>query len=510
MIVLLAGINARYAHTNPAIRAIRAYACDPARGDPFRKADIRLYESHVNHPMDRIVRDLAETDADVFGFSCYVWNIEQVLRICDDLHCIRPDATILLGGPQMVGGETDRAFLATHPDIDMMVSGEGEAPFYALLHLFERAGRDLGDGVPGLTWSAGGKLRQNAPGRRLDMADLPFLYADGTDGLENHLLYYEASRGCPLGCSYCLSSADPTVRLRPLDRVISELTCLASAGVQTIKLVDRTFNVDPGRAAAIWRHVASLRTETRFHFEVAAHLLDEEGLLALTGAPDGRFQLEIGIQSIHTDVLLAVNRRADIETTVDRVRGLIAAGNLNVHLDLIAGLPGEGLGRFTQSFDTVFALRPARLQLGILKILPGTPMLAIADRLGYRYSGHPPYRVLSTDALSFEDLSLLEDIGHLVDVYHNSGAFTATMERLTGNVASPFALFLSLSGFWRRFGLFDRNVSRDEAASWLLQYTGLEAGTIRMMRQDFPRLKDEREWAAFLRRWIRPGTGDPL
>ncbi len=281
---------------------------------------------------------------------------------------------------------------------------------------------------------------------------------------------------------------------------MEELSSLSRRGIQTVKLVDRTFNADPGRALAIWRHVIGMETETTFHFEVAAHLIDEATLALLSTAPPGRIQLEAGIQSIHPDVLHAVHRGADPVRTLARAGDLVRLGNLKVHLDLIAGLPGESLDRFAGSFNAVYALSPDTLQVGILKILPGTPMSGIADRLGYRYSANPPYRVFSSNALDTGGMYLIEDIGHLVDVYCNSSAFPSTMENLTGRAETPFAFFRSLADGWRREQMFDRGISRDEAAAFLFRQTGYDGQIARSLRQDVPRWEDDREWRGFLRR----------
>ena len=504
MKAVLIGINARYAHSNPAIRGLRAYACDPAREFPVPAEDLVLYENHINHPPDRIVRALSGMKADLYGFSCYLWNIERVLRICGDLHRIRPDATIVLGGPEMVGGEDGRAFLSAHPEIDALVTGEGEEAFYQLVSRFSYAAfpKDYLEGCAGWTWRKGGRVLQKAPGAKLDMAELPFLYADGTADLEHRLLYYESSRGCPVGCAYCLSANDRQVRTLPIGRVLKEVSMLAQSCIQTVKFVDRTFNANPARALEIWRHVLSLDTSVTFHFEIAAHLLDEPTLQVLAAMPPARIQLEIGIQSIHQDVLRVVHRDVDTQKTLSRIGDLVRCGNLQVHLDLIAGLPGESLAQFAASFNTAYRLAPGALQPGILKILPGTPMQTMASQSGYCYSPSPPYRVFSSDAMSAEELFLIEDISRLMEVYYNKGAFVSTMAAMVDETSTPFEFYSELAMVWHREGLFDRSVSQEEAAACLLRFPGGNpAKREDCLRHDIERLLDEREWHAYLRRW---------
>ncbi|MBP7401125.1 MAG: B12-binding domain-containing radical SAM protein [Clostridia bacterium] len=507
MKTLLVGINARYSHTNPAIRSLQAYASDPARTVPVPASDIVLYENHVNQPYDRLLRELADADADLYGFSCYLWNIETVMRLCSDLRLLKPGAILLLGGPEILRDASAEKYLAALPAVDMLLAGEGEESFHRLLLRLSDPTRsgDPGPDVPGLTWRHNGVIRSRAPGPPMEMDRIPFLYRDGFTGLENRLVYYESTRGCPCGCAYCLSANDRLVRSRPLPAVLEEIGFLAAAGVRTVKFVDRTFNADPDRSCAIWRYVSSLRTETVFHFEVAAHLADDASLRVLAEAPAGRIQLEAGIQSIHGDVLRAAGRTAPPEITLDRARRLTGLGNLDVHLDLIIGLPGETADRFAESFDAVYALAPGSLQVETLKVLPGTPMRSLASRPGWRFSPHPPYRLLSSDSLRPDEVFRLEDVARLTDVYYNSRAFSTTLQLMTKRAGSPYRFFEELACIWRSLGLFARDVSRNEAAALLLHLADGDREVEACLRADQPRLASEREWHGLTAR--RSGFG---
>jgi hypothetical protein len=94
------------------------------------------------------------------------------------------------------------------------------------------------------------------------------------------------------------------------------------------------------------------------------------------------------------------------------------------------------------------------LQLGFLKVLPGSPMaeIAAADP-AYRWSETPPYEVLQSPALPYRDLCVLKDVEHLVDGWYNSGLVRKTLSRLaeTREDGSAFALFRELSSFVRGF-----------------------------------------------------------
>ncbi len=513
MKTLLVALNARYSHTNLAVRVLRAYACDPSRTPPVPPEDLEIHETHINQPMAGVVRDLAAARADVYGFSCYLWNIEEVLRICRDLRVLCPDAILLLGGPEIAGGEAGHAFLTEHGEVDALLTGEGEVSLYRLLsRMQDREAHVLPpEGVPGMIWRTGESgVSQRPCETPIELDSLPFPYGTGRDGLEHRMAYYESSRGCPMGCAYCLSSTDRHLRIRPMDRVMEEISWLARSGVRTVKLVDRTFNADSRRAAAIWRHVAALETDCVFHFEVLADRLDPESMDVLASAPPGRIQLEIGIQSIHRDVLTSVGRNTDPEKTCHIVEKLVAMKNLILHLDLIAGLPGESFERFGSSFDQTYRLRPAALQTGILKILQGTRMAQIARQRGYLYSSMPPYRVFGTDTVTVDEMYRIEDIGKLVDRYHNSGAFPAMLKTALQKEASPFGFFDRLGIAWRERGLFDRAVSQEEAAAFLLLFLQGTREAKAALLSDFPRLGETREWERFCRRRYGFGTVGPI
>ncbi len=503
MKAILVALNARYSHSNLAVRALRAYACADARDPAIAAGDLAVYENHINQSPATLVRDLAMAGADLYGFSCYIWNIDLIDRVCRDLRVLRPQALILLGGPEVPDGAAGCAFLTRRPAVDLLLTGEGEASFYRLLRALQTAPQPASwsaEAIPGLIHRTNGGAKRYPPAPPLDLADLPFPYESGMESLRNRIVYYESSRGCPMGCAYCLSSIDRALRYRPLPRVLAEITRLAASGVHTIKFVDRTFNADLERAAAIWRHINGLETTSVFHFEVLAERMDHATWEILAAAPPRRIQLEIGIQSIHPDVLMSVNRKAKYEATAHWVARLLEIQSLDIHLDLIAGLPGESMGRFAQSFDATYRLGAHVLQVGILKILAGTQMAVIARERGYRYSELPPYRVFSTDAMTAEELYRIEEIARLVDVYHNRGAFGATLAVILSSHRSPFAFFHDLAAAWRRSGLFDRAISRDEAAAFLYHHMGKAAEVAAALRQDFARLADPREWARFQER----------
>ena len=133
--VLLVGINAKYIHSNLAIRCLKA-ACD-RQGVPSR---IDLCEYTINQSVDSILYDIVWRGPDIVGFSCYIFNIDIVKKLAASLRKILPDCTVILGGPE-VGYHAAEA-LEQIPSADYIIRGEGEHPMADLLNCLGH-GEDL-------------------------------------------------------------------------------------------------------------------------------------------------------------------------------------------------------------------------------------------------------------------------------------------------------------------------------------------------------------------------------
>lgn len=394
---------------------------------------------------------------DVAAFSCYIWNIRHVLGLAANLKKVLPELTVVLGGPEV--SYDPREILLRNTDIDYIIAGEGEASFAKLLaHLVSRGKAPAPEGIEGLCFRHSCRTGPNSPAliRELDSVPSPYT-GEMLEALGGRIVYYESSRGCPFSCSYCLSSTFDGVRYFPMERVRRELSALFAAGVRQVKFVDRTFNCSKTRAMEIFRHILGLyhsgqtgetggRPEINFHFEAAADLFDEDMLQLLAQAPGGLIQLEIGVQTVNGAALEAVGRRTDIQRLCDNVARLRAAGNIKLHLDLIAGLPFEDFASFGKSFDAVYELAPHQLQLGFLKLLKGTRIRRQADLHGYVFTDHPPYEVLFNKYMSYGELIELKGVEELLDRYYNSGRFNSTLRYLLRFSSSPFDFYL---GFYR-------------------------------------------------------------
>ena len=304
----------------------------------------------------------------------------------------------------------------------------------------------------------------------MDMDTIPFVYED-FHLFEHKILYYETSRGCPFCCSYCLSSVDKTVRFRSLPIVKKELDAFLEAKVPQVKFVDRTFNCNRQRAIDIWSYLVEHDNGiTNFHFEISSDLLGEEELELFAKMRPGLIQLEIGVQSTNGETVDAIHRHMDLNKLfhyVDRVHEL---GNIHQHLDLIAGLPYENYERFGCSFDDLYAHEPDQLQLGFLKVLKGTMMEEEVKKYSILYRNQPPYEVLGTKWLSYDEIILLKGVEELVELYYNSGQYTLTLKYAVPFFESPFRFYEMFSAWYRGKGYHKLNHNRLEKYNILREF----------------------------------------
>lgn len=442
MRTVLTTLNAKYIHTSLAIRYLHAATAELA-------PDVQIREYNINQHVEDIAADLFRAKAEVIGFACYIWNITETLHVAGILKKVQPDLIIILGGPEV--SYDPGTLLADNPQLDYIISGEGEAVFRDVLAMLKNKGELAG--IAGLAYRQGGATVVNEA--RVQIADLdviPWPYGD-LDSVKDKIIYYECSRGCPFQCQYCLSSTFTGVRFFSLQRVKRDLQRLVEAGVKQVKFVDRTFNCNRDYALDIFCYLAAQNGPTNFHFEIAADLLDDETLDFLATVPSGKFQFEIGVQSTYQPTLELIRRNTNWDKLCHVVTRLTRVGNIHLHLDLIAGLPGESYRQFGQSFNDVFALRPGRLQLGFLKLLKGSGVRLRAQEFAYLFADFPPYEVLGNCKISYEELLNLRQIEDLLEKYANSHHFDAALNYLiTNHVSSPFAFFEAFAAFWQAKG----------------------------------------------------------
>ena len=365
---------------------------------------------------------IKDDQADALFFSVYIWNASYLCRLLNDLHCIVPKAPIVLGGPQ---APSLREKLAFNPTV---VHGQIEGvdlTFY----------KDLENGI----------LQSDYRSGSVNTFAYPYKQEDFQSQLKNRNIYYESSRGCPFFCAYCLSSTSRGVLAKDIDQVKKELLDIIKQSPKNLRFVDRTFNADPERALEIWRFLQDHANENcSFHFEIAPDLFTEEMFYFLAGIKKKFFQFEIGVQSTSQETLRAVNRKINIVKSLKTIERLTKLGNIDIHIDLILGLPADDKESFAQSIRDVLALRPNYLQMGLLKILPDTRIFNEKIAMGMVSCLEPPYQVMSTKWMDGQTVSDMYWLGECIESFYNKGYFATFFSYVISSDEDVFMFFSQL------------------------------------------------------------------
>ena len=423
-----------------------------------------IKEFSINDRVENILEGIIEEKPDVVAFSCYIWNMEFVNRLAELIKLVDPNIEILYGGPEV--SYEGKEFLENHEG-EYVIVGEGEKTFREFV--LYKLGEEKIEDIKGLNYKRDGKVFENPKRPEMDMNELVFPYTYEED-INNKIVYYEASRGCPFKCKYCLSSVMHGVRFLDVERVKKELKYFMERGLKLVKFVDRTFNCNREYTVELLKYLSEQDTETRFHFEVAADLLTEEQIEILNNAPKGRFQLEVGVQTTNNEVLHNINRYITYENIKEKVLKVAAGKNVMQHLDLIAGLPGEDLESFKKSFNDVHDIRPDEIQLGFLKLLKGSSMREEAKKWGIVYSPYAPYEIIRSKDISYEELLLLKKVEAMVDKYYNSCKFNNVVKFFLNIYDKPFDFYYDLAMFFEEKGNFKRSIGNVEYYKILLDF----------------------------------------
>lgn len=444
MNVVVSTLNAKYIHTSLALRYLKAYS--------GREFDVEIAEYTIKDPVMNVVTDLYRRCPDVLGFSCYIWNIEETIKIITMIKKIMPNLIIVLGGPEV---SYDTAYwMKRLPEVDFIVMGEGEETFHHLLQ--EIRGTGKWHLVFGAAYRKGTEIILNPPRPKLELHTIPtpHRFQEDVPHLPNRVVYFETSRGCPFSCQFCLSSVEVGVRYFDLDRTKRDLEYLVESGAKLVKFVDRTFNIKRDYAMDIFGHLIKHHGGCTFQFEITADIMRPEVLDFLAGnAPKGLFRFEVGVQSTNDRTNELVQRRQNFEKLKRTVTKVKESGVIDQHLDLIAGLPEENYDSFRKTFNDVFDMRPEELQLGFLKMLRGTGMRRDADKYGYLYMDQAPYEILGNDVLPFEDVVRIKRVEDVLEKYWNAHRLDRTVEYLIREeFPSPFDFFQDFGDYWEERG----------------------------------------------------------
>lgn len=442
---LLTTLNAKYIHLNLAIRILYDLNHD--------KANLDWSEHTIKSDLNEVAKACSKYD--VVCFSCYIWNISQTLEVSEILKRINPDVKILLGGPE-VSYEWEKVIL--HPAVDFLILGEGEIPFQQFVINYPNV-----KGIPNLVTKQNyTKLLHIPIDCNFNVNNLanrnPYQY-DEVGDLHNKVCYIETSRGCPYKCEYCLASLDNNVRDLPVEAVKSNLKYLMDHG-RTIKFLDRTFNLKKDFTIDLFQFILdNYRPGNIFQFEITADIIHRDIIsFVQEKVPSGLFRFEIGIQTVNQESNREVGRKQDFAKTSDIVNQL--KGKIEMHLDLIVGLPFEYFGDLRHSFNETFALYPDELQLGFLKFLKGTPLRENYKKHGYKFDENAPYEIMESEYMTPLELHKATLVEKALDIYWNKKRAINTLHYVSAT-GSIFDFLLGLGEYFEANYQFHKHVLLD-------------------------------------------------
>jgi radical SAM superfamily enzyme YgiQ (UPF0313 family) len=422
--IVLSTLNARYAHASLGLRYLRANL-------GALRTESTIVEFILGARTEEVAEKLLALSPRIVGFGVYIWNVEETTKIVALLKSVAPEVVVVLGGPE-VSHEVDAQPICRL--VDYVVTGWGDVTFAQLC-------RQILDGRRPLM-----KVQAGAQ-PPLETIALPYEEYSAED-VRSRYTYVEASRGCPFKCEFCLSSLDKTAWPFPLDEFLAQLARLYERGARHFKFVDRTFNLKVDASLAILefflaRIEANPADPPFVHFELIPDHLPDRLKQAIARFPAGTLQFEIGIQTFNEEVQRLISRRQDNAAAEANLRWLREHSSAHLHVDLIAGLPGEDVESFAQGFDRLAALNPHEIQFGILKRLRGAPIARHTEVFGLRFNPQPPYNILATNRIDFPTMQRLARFARYWDLVANSGRFARTLPLLLGQ--TPFANFLAFA-----------------------------------------------------------------
>lgn len=431
MRTLLTTLNAKYIHSNLAVRLLY--------GLNKNHQGLEWKEFTIKEDRDEIASYCINFN--VIAFSCYIWNITQTLDLCRKIKALNPQTNILLGGPEVSYDYND---VIAKPEVDFIIVGEGETPFTEFLNTYPNI-----ENVPGLVWKNNLQVNVNPTPPLFDLkkyeAFMPYEF-DNAPELYNKVLYLETSRGCPYKCEFCLASLDNKVRYLPIETIKSTLLYLMKNG-RVIKFLDRTFNIKRDFTLDIFQFILeNHQPQNVFQFEITADILHPDIIKFIhEKVPKGLFRFEIGIQTVNQQANLAVSRKQNFEKTKRIIQELDY--KVEMHLDLIVGLPLDYWTDIKHSFEEVFKLFAPEMQLGFLKFLKGTTMRD-KEIHGYVYDPEPPYQLIESKYLSKNELHEITQLEHALEIYWNNKRACNTLRYVTNRYGS----FDFLLGLGKHFG----------------------------------------------------------
>jgi radical SAM superfamily enzyme YgiQ (UPF0313 family) len=315
-----------------------------------------------------------------FGLSVLTASYRRALDTARQLKSLYPDSVVCFGGPHPTA--VPHAVLE-HPEVDLVVRGEGEA---ILPELYRRvkSGSDL-DGLAGISFRRGGQVIHGpAPEPILDLDSLPRFPYHYFDPKRYDLSFVASSRGCPYRCIFCSNrnTTGKRYRYRNNDAVMEDLELLQSQyGRRHVGFLDDNLLVNRKRIGHLLAEIRrrGLDKKMSFAFQARGDNVDEE-LLRELYATNFR-SVFYGLESASEELMKVLEKGETVEQCKQAVR-LAKKIGFKVSATFLFCIPGE------THADRMNCLRMSQeLDIDIVRFnnatpYPGTKLFEIAREQG--------------------------------------------------------------------------------------------------------------------------------
>jgi radical SAM superfamily enzyme YgiQ (UPF0313 family) len=442
--IILTTFNARYTHTSLGLRYLYANL-----GSLQENAQILEFVINANIP--ECAEAILAKKPKIIGIGVYIWNALDVQALVKLIKQVAPNIQIILGGPEA----SYLPHRVSFDEADFIIQGEGEVEFKKLCLA-------LLDGEP--------PQNRFIKANPVDMESVILPYEAYSDhDIAHRYCYVEASRGCPFGCEFCLSSLDKKVRDIPLEKFLDSLEKLWLRGVRNFKFIDRTFNLNIKTASQLLDFFLAKDEPYFIHFEVIPERFPPELRERIARFAPASLQLEVGIQTLNPQIAKAIHRRLNMPKIEENLAFLQQNTKAHLHVDLIIGLPGESVESFARGLNRLYSLTQCEIQIGILKKLSGTTLSRHDKEHAMVYSHLPPYEIMQNDLISFELMQRLKRFARFWDMVFNSGNFKSSAPLLWEN-GDVFGGFLGFSDWLYAQTESTWQISLERLAKLFMQY----------------------------------------
>ncbi|MFV0255811.1 MAG: B12-binding domain-containing radical SAM protein [Erysipelotrichaceae bacterium] len=424
MKILLTSINCSYKHKAMGIRWL--YVAN------FNH-EVKLKEFNLKQEYQTMLDYYLNCACEVIVFSCYIYNVDIIRQLITDLKKNQKNLRILIGGPE-VSFNDDYLELG----VEAILVGEGERQLYQYLDT------GMADGVKTKHYQSKVK-RAVSDISFLETLPSPYFLTFDLPLISKQYFYLETARGCPFSCSYCFSANDKKIRFFTKEYLEKIFNKLQHYNIDQVKILDRTFNCNNEHSLMVLELIEQNRSVNSFQMEIVVDSLSNEILnFLLNKASVEKYRFEVGIQSFNTQTLKAINRNCNLTKVTANTTALVDYGYV-IHGDLIAGLPYEDLLSFKQSFNKIFQLGLAEIQVGILKLLPETPIKNQLTEFSIEYLEESPHTIISNKWFSNNDVKVIELVYRGVEKNYNNKRLVFSLKPLLKlNNFEPFELFYQL------------------------------------------------------------------